>query len=597
MPYEIETKDGIVIRNIPDDVDPNSEELKARVNLERQRRDSPPAEQKQSYMDTLKGSLPNGRAAAPTDDIDELGRFAKSIGVAVPQLLDMPSNLVNWMLKKAGVSAQVPGASGVLDAGLSVASGIAAEPIAGLAGIAQSVNPMAEPGAGANAVRDVREAMTYSPKTESGQRYMQGVAQVAAPVADAIGGAEDWLGDAAFDATGSPAIAAAAKTAPTAIMEILGLGASKYMNRAGKAAKSADRFMASASPSVEKLREASTAIYKEIDDMGAVVKPNAYSGFASKIEAKTAKMGIDADITPAASKAVRRVTELVGQDVPISELEKLREVARGAANSLNKKEAALGNTIIDSIDDFLDTSGSSSLSAPANIDVGEIGKRYDVARDLWGRMRKSEMVQQAIADAELQASGIENGIRIQIRQILKNPKKRKFFNESDIEALRQVEKGTTSANLAKLLGRFGMSEGKATNVLGGSIGGAAGAGVGSAVGGPVGAAVGAGAVMGGGQLSRKLAQRITAGNAKFADDIVRAGKSGKEITRAYFANTPVASRRVSELSELLAMPDVALDLIGNDDFVRKAIETANRQKAMASAAVAGASKPATDQEQ
>jgi hypothetical protein len=31
MPYTIKTKDGIVLQNIPDDVDPNSPEIKARV--------------------------------------------------------------------------------------------------------------------------------------------------------------------------------------------------------------------------------------------------------------------------------------------------------------------------------------------------------------------------------------------------------------------------------------------------------------------------------------------------------------------------------------------------------------------------------------
>ena len=43
MPYEIETNDGIVIGNIPDDVPRDSAQLKARVNQARmqRRRDSP----------------------------------------------------------------------------------------------------------------------------------------------------------------------------------------------------------------------------------------------------------------------------------------------------------------------------------------------------------------------------------------------------------------------------------------------------------------------------------------------------------------------------------------------------------------------------
>ena len=37
MPYDIQTKDGITVRNIPDNVDPNSDEIKQRVSKERQK--------------------------------------------------------------------------------------------------------------------------------------------------------------------------------------------------------------------------------------------------------------------------------------------------------------------------------------------------------------------------------------------------------------------------------------------------------------------------------------------------------------------------------------------------------------------------------
>ena len=37
MPYDIQTKDGITIRNVPDNVDPNSDEIKQRVSKERQK--------------------------------------------------------------------------------------------------------------------------------------------------------------------------------------------------------------------------------------------------------------------------------------------------------------------------------------------------------------------------------------------------------------------------------------------------------------------------------------------------------------------------------------------------------------------------------
>lgn len=119
----------------------------------------------------------------------------------------------------------------------TMASGIIAEPVAGIAGVAQTLNPFADEGAGGRAVQGTREAMTYQPQTPTGQQYLQNVGETIAPVANAISGAENWLGDTTYNATGSPLLAAAAKTAPTAAMELLGLAAGKGVSKAARIAE------------------------------------------------------------------------------------------------------------------------------------------------------------------------------------------------------------------------------------------------------------------------------------------------------------------------------------------------------------------------
>jgi len=42
------------------------------------------------------------------DALNVVGEFAQSINVSVPQLLDMPSHVVNWMLEKAGTDVRIP---------------------------------------------------------------------------------------------------------------------------------------------------------------------------------------------------------------------------------------------------------------------------------------------------------------------------------------------------------------------------------------------------------------------------------------------------------------------------------------------------------
>ena len=118
----------------------------------------------------------------------------------------------------------------------TIASSAFAEPVAGLAGIAQAVNPFADRGAGARAVETVREALTYQPATKTGKEGLQAVGEAFAPVGQALQSTEEFLGDTALDATGSPTIASAAATLPTALMSAL--PAAKIFKNSGKPTKS-----------------------------------------------------------------------------------------------------------------------------------------------------------------------------------------------------------------------------------------------------------------------------------------------------------------------------------------------------------------------
>ena len=112
---------------------------------------------------------------------------------------------------------------------VAVGSAIAAEPIAGIAGIAQTLNPLAEQGAGARAVEATRNALTVSPVSRSGQENTQALGETFEGVGNFIQGVEQGIGDAGFDATGSPAIGAIGQTLPTLAGELVGLGIFKRL--------------------------------------------------------------------------------------------------------------------------------------------------------------------------------------------------------------------------------------------------------------------------------------------------------------------------------------------------------------------------------
>lgn len=478
--------------------------------------------------------------------------------------------------------------SGVVEPLATAVTGAIAEPIAGIAGTLQAINPFAEEGAGARAVEATREALTFQPRTEAGQESLQAVGEVLAPVTEAIGAAESFLGDRTFEATGSAALAAAAKSIPTVIGEVLGIssakGGVKAAQRARNAAKQGKitREITEAAPSIEQLKDTSRAIYREIDDAGITLKSGAFNDLTSRIERSVNKAGLDRDVTPKAAKALARFQELRGADVPLSEVDNLRTVAQNAAKSLEPAESALGSKIVEITDEFLDQAGTRALKGdPA--DVKALGKNYKAARDLWGRARRSELIEESFEKARNQASGFENGIRVQFRSILNNKKKRRFFNKDELSSMRRVVEGGKAENFAKLVGRLGFSEGGATNILGGLSGVALGTAAGGAVGAVLVPAIGT--------VSRKLAQRMTARGAEFADQVIRSGSNARKITEAYIRNTPKALRSPQELSELLMSQDIDLSSFAASDLARQAAEIATQGRAeLAGALAAGQSQ-------
>lgn len=485
---------------------------------------------------------------------------------------------------------------GGLEAVGTVASGILAEPVAGIAGMgAGLVNQGAEilgqdaplPSAG-DTVGIVRDGASYQPRTETGQEYLQNVGEAIEPVAEVVSGAENYLGDTAYNITGSPAIAAAAKTMPTAIMELIGVAGGKGALRAGRRAKNAkqsNRIMQEidkSAPSVDQLFDTASDVYKEIDDMGASVDQRAYRNMANRIRRDAKKGGVDPIITPKAQQALRRIDELADGNVAVSDIDMARKIAKNAAGSIEKTDAALGMQMIDTIDDFMDNLTPAAFTKSA-ANPAELGSRYKIARNLWGRGRRSELLGEAFEKARNQASGFENGLRTQFRQLLNNKRTRKMFNADEIDAMKKVVQGSKGENLARQIGRLSPADGVTGNALNAMVG----SGAGYAVGGPVGAV----AIPGIGYLSRKLAQRMTVKNAEFADQVIRAGKDAKKITKAYLDNTAKEAIDSAELSQLLMRPDIDLTGLPQSPLIQRAAQKALKQRediaAAAGAGVAG----------
>lgn len=263
-------------------------------------------------------------------------------------------------------------------------------------------------------------------------------------------------------------------------------------------------------PTTEQLRTAGTAAYKAIDDAGVSVRPDVAQAKLGEIADALRGEGVGLDVGGKvfpASRAIMEATEgfTEGKNtVPFRDLDILRRfMGSGAASNLaNKADTRLATGARAAMDDMVMKLG------PDDVDAGDIDALQTMlpkARDLWAKMSKSQMIDDAMEASENYLSGPASGIRNQFARILKNPKLARGFNEAEKRALRGVVNGSIPER-ALHLAAGGM--GKLMTALGGFAGG-----------GIPGAAAGAGLSFGLQKASEKVAMK----NAEIARALVANG--------------------------------------------------------------------------
>lgn len=289
----------------------------------------------------------------------------------------------------------------------------------------------------------------------------------------------------------------------------------------------ASKALIDGAPSLDGLRSQSRAAFARADD-AAPVPREAFANAAEEIADATRRIGRRPKTTPIAQDAMDEIMNAAnlerGRSIGFSELDELREVAGAAAGARgNAKEAAIGSRIIQGIDDFMDNSP-------------DMGPAQREARALWRQLRTTEMLDEAFEKAGRQASGFENGIRVQFRSIL-NSDKGKRLPAPVKEAMEQVVSGTAAGNTLRRIARMmGPGAGQQTNMLGLGLSSGAGAAIGSATGIPGAGYVGAfipGIV---GAAAQKGAEQSTVRGAELARALAASGASQLPVPTAAKVN-------------------------------------------------------------
>ena len=445
---------------------------------------------------------------------------------------------------------------GPADAALSLGTAALSQPVAGMTGIAKLAQGDLE--GAPKAIEDTATAFARPPATATGAKIVGAAGNLLKPIGDLFDKTSKVMGDFVFEQTDSPALATFASVLPAAAAELLGVkgtkGISEMYSRIKTRRLQGDVATAinDAVPTITQLKDTARGIFKEIDEVGGTVKPEAYHKLISNIDRRIAEAGADYRTTPKAVGALSRMQENLGQEISLGELDILRKVASDVSKNVDLSESSKGAMIVDSIDDFLDTSGTQALNIPEGVNVGA---KYKAARQLWGRARRSELVQEAFEKARNSAGGFEKGLVPAFRSILNNKRQKRYFSSGETAAMQEVVRGGRLSNVAQFLGKFDVI-GKSPGLMGtlALTSGVATMGPGGLI------------IPFIGNVSNKLGNRMVRGQAKMVDQVIRAGKNANKITEAYIRNTPKMQRSSSELAQLLMRKDVSLDTLADTPF-------------------------------
>ena len=212
--------------------------------------------------------------------------------------------------------------------------------------------------------------------------------------------------------------------------------------------------------------------YKRADQAGLVVKPQSFAVMVRDAVSDVVKEGIDKGIHPKAHSATNRLVQAVATKKPLHAA-RVRHVAacgRGAAKSIEPDERRLANIVIEKMDNYLDNLKAKDIAAG---DLRMAASSIKEARSLWQRMRKSELIDDALERAGYRAgqfsvSGKENAIRTEFRQMaLRMTRDKRFRNTFTPEEQKLIQQLGNMGSGVNILGTIGKLAPRGALTIGG----------------------------------------------------------------------------------------------------------------------------------
>ena len=323
--------------------------------------------------------------------------------------LRMPSEIVSTNLTKAGLRPPTTQTGRVVEAAGAGLGGAGAE-LSSMFGLAKAANPMLQ---------------------QIGEQFTQRAGRQLATAPAATGG-----GQYVAEETGSPF---------AGLMASLGIGSTAGLTGLRKA---------KGAPTHEDLVLESKNLYDKAKQSGVQFDTNKFADEMFSMGKQLRSEGYTPKSYPGISSVLEEMTN-VQNPKDFTELQAIRKMIQGQQKSQDPETRRLASILKDDFDNYLLNAPDTHITAGSK----EGTKLWGEARNSYSRLKKSEIFDDMLQNAELDkskftASGAENSMAQQLRQLSKNDKKMRTFTPEEQNAIREAAKGGNVQNLLRFYGKF-----------------------------------------------------------------------------------------------------------------------------------------------
>jgi len=208
-------------------------------------------------------------------------------------------------------------------------------------------------------------------------------------------------------------------------------------------------------PTAEDLAAKSSQLFKQAEQAGIAFSTPRFTQKMATVATDLRKEGYTPTAYPKIDAAIQELTNPTMRK-DFTELQALRKVIQGAQASADPAERRLATILKDQFDDYVANAPTSDILG-TNTKTGTAV--WQQARGEYSKLMKADVFETMLENAKLDqskftASGAENSMAQQLRQLAKNDKKMRLFTKAEQAEITAAAKGTTAQNLLKFFGRF-----------------------------------------------------------------------------------------------------------------------------------------------